>query len=261
MTTTEATTSADAAGWSRVSEGLVWGQGGRERLRTMLRILALHSPDEQHLFAEPEPPADHEHAGPDAEPCSCQAIWMSGDMPPPDELPRRPGVYICYDQNRDPAYIGTSRSNVRARLLAHHRDPAKPALSSWLGFWPSEFSDPAAMWEIRLINRERPYLNRQHAEGVEPVRWEPKPARPPHEPWYRKDPHYQWFMEGPGSLLRMGDVTPWQVARLVRDLFADGATEADIWEACDITLGKSPENDVPYLAAVVRHRLAEREQA
>lgn len=188
--------------------------------------------------------------------------WFSGTMPVVVDLPSGPGVYICYDQQHRIAYIGTSRTNVRGRLQAHHRDPDKPLLPRWAAFYPAPGGDSAAVWELRLIERHRPYLNRMHVDEPEPVCWERKPPSPPPRPWYESDPYYCWFTgdQGPSFLIPLDGSQPWQIAKVVRGLIEDGITEDEIWEACEITCCQEPAGPaIPYMAAVARNRRLERQ--
>ncbi len=90
------------------------------------------------------------------------------------------------------------------------------------------------------------------------MQWERKPPTPPRRPWYESDPYYLWFMDGPGRVLPLDGSAPWQIAKVIRCLFEDGATEDEIWDACDVTMARQPAGAaVPYLAAVVRNWLRE----
>lgn len=254
-------TESTSPGWSFHKQGFTWGTDGLHRFSTMLQVLALHSPEEWQMFAQPTAPPGHVHAW-SGDDCPCMNVWLSGDMPPRLDLlpvPRRPGVYICYDDEGREAYVGTSRSNVRARLQAHHRDPGKPALKNWLGFWPSQFGDSAAIWEIRLIERLAPYLNRQHVDHPAAVQWDPKPPAPG-GPWYENDPDYLWFIDGPGTLLPLHESPPWRVASMVRRLRGEGTTDDEFWDACEITYDKEPEGPaMAYMVGVIRNRRLQRQ--
>ena len=181
--------------------------------------------------------------------------WLTGTMPVSVDLPTGPGVYICYDEQLRIAYIGMSRTSVRARLQAHHRDPDKPALARWAAFYPAPGGESAAALELRWIESHRPYLNRMHVDDAEPVQWEGKPPPPPRRPWYESDPYWQWFMDGPACLIPLDGSQPWQVAKVLQHLFAEGITEDEIWDACEITAENQPAGPaIPYMAAVARNR-------
>lgn len=258
----------DRPGWSLLSQGLIYGTA-RHRLGTALQTMALVTPDQLAQLKQPDPPASHDHeATPGPDPCSCQSIWLSGTMPPDGRLPGRPGVYICFDSESEPAYIGTSQTNVRGRLWAHYRDPDKPVLADWLGFWPSEFCDSAAIWEIRLIEWCQPYMNRQYVRTRPEVAWSPQgqEAVAARGPWWARDENYLRFIEGPGGLLDLSDREPWQIIGALRNLLERGCTWADIDQACLITAEREETHGLTleygsalsYMAGVARNRSAER---
>lgn len=140
-------------------------------------------------------------------------------------------------------------------VAPHRRDPDKPALARWAAFYPAPGGESAAALELRWIESYRPYLNRMHVDDAEPVQWERKPPPSPRRPWYESDPYWQWFMDGPACLIPLDGCQPWQVAKVLQHLFAEGITEDEIWDACEITAENQPAGPaVPYMAAVARNR-------
>ena len=55
-----------------------------------------------------------------------------------NQLPEKPGVYIIYDMDSTPVYVGRSRSNVRARLLNHRRRRGNKVIRKAL-WWHTPF--------------------------------------------------------------------------------------------------------------------------
>lgn len=207
--------------------------------------------------------ADLRHIEDLADPCACQDLWLSGHLPIDVSLPTRPGVYICFDERDRAAYIGTSRNNVKSRLQAHFRDPDKPRLARWAAFFPGQFGESAAIWEVRLIEEHKPYLNREHVHDDDPgVDWEPQGYQTQREPWYFRDPDYVWFLDGPGRLIDKSQSEHWQTAKAIRNALDGGATREDIEEACYIVADRPEvESPVGYMIATARNIAANRIEA
>lgn len=215
--------------------------------------------DHQNYIARRLQRADFDHLTQQAKPCACEDLWITGAFPVEARLPTRPGVYVCFDEFDRAAYIGTSRNNVRGRLQAHFRDPNKPTLSRWGAFFPGQFGESAAVWEVRLIEEHKPYLNREHVhDDDQEVAWEPQGYRGSDEPWYFRDADYLWFLDGPGRLIDQTDSEHWQTAKAIRNLIEYGATRDDIEEACRITSLREPDSPVGYMAGVARNLARER---
>ncbi len=254
----------DSPGWTRTPHGVVYGADSSARLATIHQVAALLPSSQLDQLKRPAPPADHQHAT--NLPCSCDYVWLSGSMPPSGFLPRRAGVYLCIDTAGRVAYVGTSDSNVRGRLLAHHRDPEKPTLAGWVGMWPGEFAEPAPIWEIRLIRHFRPYLNRQYLNARPEISWTPqgREAIAARGPWWETDEDFVRFMDGPGSRLDLTRVKPWSLVGALRNLLESGCTWDEIDRAAEITAERDETvglelrhgGPVSYMAGVARNLMA-----
>lgn len=206
--------------------------------------------------------ADADHIASLTSPCSCEDLWFEGVFPVDVTLPNRPGVYVCHDEQRRVAYVGTSKKDIRGRLTVHFRDPEKPRLASWWAFYPGQFNDSAAVWEIRLIERLQPYLNRQHLDGGAEVDWAPQGYVPPlpREAWWNRDDDYLQFVALAGSRVDRSLSEPWQVATMIKKLLKEGIDWELIDEACDITASKDLDGPaMPYFAGVARNLAAQRQ--
>lgn len=205
--------------------------------------------------------ADADHIAGLTDPCTCDDLWFEGTLPVDIVLPSRPGVYICHDEKGRVAYVGTSRKDVRGRLMVHFRDPDKPRLTSWWAFYPGQFNDSAAVWEIRLIERLQPYLNRQHLDGGAEVDWTPQGYVPPtpQEAWWNRDDDYIRFVSGSGSQIDRSLSEPWQVATMIKKLLKEGITWEQIDEACTITAARDLDGPaMAYMVGVARNLAAQR---
>ena len=205
--------------------------------------------------------ADADHIATLTSPCPCEDLWFEGPMPVDVQLPARPGAYVCFDEQDRVAYVGTSKNGVRKRLATHFRDPEKPRLTHWWAFFPGQFNDTAAVWEIRLIERLKPYLNRQHLDGGAEVEWTPQGYVPPtpQEAWWNRDDDYLRFVTSSGSLIDRSLSEPWQVATMVKRLLKEGVTWQEIDDACLITAERDLDGPaMAYMAGVARNLAAQR---
>ena len=95
-----------------------------------------------------------------------------------DDMPETPGVYLFYNENGAPLYIGKSR-NIRARVLSHfssdHSSSKEMRITQEIKHieWFTTAGDLSALLlESRLIKQHRPLYNRQLSNERQMHSWQ-----------------------------------------------------------------------------------------